>query len=277
MSTATLTPEAVSFVCTLVRQRSAIELDVTKTYLIEARLTPIARRHGFPSTMEMIRTLQTVPKREMQQQVVEAMTTNETSFFRDSHPFDALRTTIIPEILRSRVAHRSLNIWSAACSTGQEAYSIGMLLREHFPELASWKVRITGTDLSDDVLEKARAARFTQVEMNRGLPATLLAKYFRRDGMQWELAQSIRELTSFSKLNLIETWPPLPQMDVVFLRNVLIYFSPETKRLILAKIRKVMAPHAILFLGAAETTMGLDAAFQRVQVEGSVFYRLISS
>jgi chemotaxis protein methyltransferase CheR len=274
MSTATLPPDAISYICSLVRQRSAIELDAAKAYLIEARLNPIARRRGFASTTEMVRALQALPKPDLQQQVVEAMTTNETSFFRDAHPFEVLRSTIIQEMMKSQARKRTLNVWSAACSTGQEAYSIAMLLREDFPELASWNVQIIGTDLSDDVLEKAHTARFSQIEMNRGLPAALLAKYFRREGMQWELAANIRSMARFCKLNLIERWPPLPPMDVVFLRNVLIYFSPETKRIILEKVRKVMAPHGVLFLGAAETTMGLDAAFERIQVENSVFYRL---
>lgn len=274
MSTATLTPDAITFVCSLVRQRSAIELDAAKAYLIEARLNPVARRHGFPSTSEMLRNLSVAPKADLQQQVVEAMTTNETSFYRDMHPFEALRTAIVPELIRLYGARRALNIWSAACSTGQEAYSVAMLLRESFPELASWKVQILGTDLSDDVLQRARAARFSQIEVNRGLPAAFLAKYFRREGMHWELAADVRSMASFSKLNLIETWPKLPVMDVVFLRNVLIYFAPETKKAILAKVRGVMAPHAVLFLGAAETTVGLDAMFERVQVGNSVFYRL---
>jgi chemotaxis protein methyltransferase CheR len=274
MSTTTLTPDAVSFVCAMVRQRSAIELDAAKTYLIEARLNPVARRHGFASTVEFIRNLQTRLDAIAQQHVVEAMTTNETSFFRDSHPFDALRTTIVPELIKVLGGRRSLNIWSAACSTGQEAYSIALLLSHEFPELASWTTKILGTDLSDDVLEKARAARFSQIEINRGLPAALLGKYFRREGMHWELAPQVRAMASFAKLNLIETWPTIPQMDVVFLRNVLIYFAPETKKAILEKVRRVMAPHAVLFLGAAETTMGLDAHFDRVQINNSVFYRL---
>lgn len=274
MSSATLNPDAISYVCTLVRRKSAIELDEAKAYLIEARLNPMARRHGFPSTTEMIRTLQTLPKPEMERQLVEAMTTNETSFFRDAHPFEAMKSTVVPNAMRCRSSQKSLTIWSAACSTGQEAYSIAMLLREQFPELAQWKVQILGTDLSDDVLAKARAGRFSQVEMNRGLPAALLAKYFRRDGMHWELSPDIRGMASFSKLNLIERWPPMPQIDIVFLRNVLIYFSPETKKSILAKVRATMAPHGVLFLGAAETTMGLDNAFEREQVNNSVFYRL---
>ncbi len=274
MSATTLTPEAISYVCTIVRQRSAIELDAAKAYLIEARLSPVARRCGLTSTAELIGKLQSKIDPIVQQQVVEAMTTNETSFYRDAHPFDALRSTIIPEVLKLRSAQRTLNIWSAACSTGQEAYSIAMLLCEQFPELAGWKTQILGTDLSDDVLEKARAARFSQIEINRGLPALLLTKYFRREGMQWELVPQVRNMANFIKLNLIESWPTLPTMDVVFLRNVLIYFSPSTKKMILEKIRKTMAPHAVLFLGAAETTMGLDAMFDRVQINNSVFYRL---
>lgn len=274
MSTAALSNDAVSFVCTLVRQRSAIELDAAKAYLIEARLNPVARRHGCTSTGELIQRLQAKSCPQIQQHVVEAMTTNETSFFRDTHPFDALRLTILPELARTRAEQRTLNVWSAACSTGQEAYSIAMLLHEHFPQLVGWKTQIVCTDLSDDVLEKARAARFSQIEMNRGLPAAMLAKYFRREGMQWELLPHVRSLATFRKLNLIEPWSAMPTMDVVFLRNVLIYFAPDVKRMILEKIRKVMAPDGVLFLGAAETTMGLDDGFQRVQVENSVFYRI---
>jgi chemotaxis protein methyltransferase CheR len=274
MSTITLQPDVLNYVCTLVQERSAIELEAGKAYLIEARLTPVAKRHGFQTPTELIRSMQTKPVAELQRQVVEAMTTNETSFFRDTHPFEALRTDILPPILKQQAARRTLNIWSAACSTGQEAYSVAMLLRESFPELSGWNVKILGTDLSEEVLTKARAASFSQIEMNRGLPAALLARYFKRQGMHWELEPRIKELTSFVKLNLIETWPPMPTMDVVFLRNVLIYFAPETKKLILKKIRKCMAPHGVLFLGAAETTMGLDDAFVRVQSSNSVYYRL---
>lgn len=274
MSTAALEADAIGFVCTLVRQHSAIELDAAKTYLIEARLGPVAKRHGYPTTKELIHGLQTAPKREVQQQVIEAMTTNETSFFRDIHPFEALRCSILPELIRGRAPQRSLQIWSAACSTGQEAYSIAMLIREHFPELATWKVNILGTDLSEEVLAKARAARFSQIEVNRGLSAPQLARHFRREGLHWELAPELKSLATFSKLNLIERWPPMPTMDIVFLRNVLIYFAPATKKAILQKIRALMAPHSVLFLGAAETTMNLDSEFNRIQIGNYVFYRL---
>lgn len=273
-ATAGLNPDAISFVCSLVRQRSAIELDATKSYLIEARLNPLAKRNGFSSTGELVASLQSQPQSAMRQQVVEAMTTNETSFFRDVQPFEALKKQILPELLKVPRGNRKMTIWSAACSTGQEAYSIAMLLRENFPDLNSNRVQILGTDLSDEVLSRAQAGKYSQIEMNRGLPASLLTKYFTRTGMQWEIAPSLREFVSFSKMNLIDRWPTLPLMDVVFLRNVLIYFSPAIKKQILEKVRSLMSPNGVLFLGAAETTMNLDAAWIRVQHENQSFYRL---
>ncbi len=274
MTTSTMTQETISYVCSTVRSRSAIELDISKSYLIEARLAPLAKRNGFGSIDEFVQAVKGKTKLGMESQLVEAMTTNETSFFRDIHPFEALRKTLFPEIRTKHAIQKSMNIWSAACSSGQEIYSIGMLIRENFPDLASWRVNLVATDLSDDILAKAKAGKFSQLEVNRGLPATLIVKYFQRQGLNWELQSEVRNMATFMKLNLIERWPQLPMMDVVFLRNVLIYFSPETKRAILEKIRKVMAPRGVLFLGAAETTMGLDAAFERVQADSSVFYRL---
>jgi len=273
-TTTSLSAETVSFVCTTVRSRSAIELDASKSYLIEARLSPVARANGFGSIEDFIKGVRSKTKPELESRMVEALTTNETSFFRDIHPFEALRKQIVPEFLQRNASSRRLNIWSAACSTGQEIYSVAMDLREHFPTLIQWNVQMLGTDLSDEVLNRAREAKFSQIEVNRGLSASLLVKYFQRAGMQWQLNAELRGMTRFMKLNLIERWPALPPMDIVFLRNVLIYFSAETKKLILEKVRKVMAPHAVLFLGAAETTMGLDSSFERVQVENSVFYRL---
>jgi len=274
MTTATLNPDAVSFVCEIVRERSAIELEAAKSYLIEARLTPLAKQLGFPSTNEFIYGVRSKRQPDFERRLVEAMTTNETSFYRDAHPFNALRTKIVPEMLTQRAGTKSLNIWSAACSSGQELYSIAMLLQENFPQLATWNVKLTGTDLSEDILERARTGRFSQVEVNRGLPAPLLLKYFERNGMTWQIRSEIRAKATFTKLNLIERWPALPPMDIVFLRNVLIYFSPETKKEILRKVRRAMSPQSVLFLGAAETTMGLDAAFERVEADRSVFYRI---
>lgn len=276
MSTSTLTSDTLSFVCDLVRQRSAIELDASKSYLVDARLAPLMKQHGFSTTSDLIQSMKVKKQPELERRLVEAMTTNETSFYRDLHPFEALRKTLIPDLQKIKASQRTINIWSAACSSGQELYSVIMLMREHFPELATWKLELIGTDLSDDILERAREGKFSQIEVNRGLPATMLVKYFDRQGMHWTLRPEIRALATFKKLNLIETWPTMPQMDVVFLRNVLIYFAPEIKKQILQKVRKVMAPHGVLFLGAAETTMNLDTSFERVQIESSVFYRLKS-
>lgn len=274
MSTATLSPDAVSFVCTMVRERSAIELESSKSYLIEARLLPLAKQHGYASTDEFIHGVKAQKRPDVERRLVEAMTTNETSFFRDAHPFNALRNKLISEMTSLRSSARTLNIWSAACSTGQELYSIAMLIREHFPNLATWNVRLVGTDLSENVLSRAADGKFSQIEVNRGLPAPLMLKYFVRDGMTWQIKPEIRAMGTFTKLNLIERWPPLPTFDIVFLRNVLIYFSPDTKREILRKVRQAMSPQSVLFLGAAETTMGLDTAFERVEFEHSVFYRI---
>lgn len=274
MSTATLTPDAIDYVCTTVRQRSAIELDASKAYLIEARLVPVARETGFASLNEFIQGARSKRKADLETRLVEALTTNETSFFRDLHPFEALRLSLLQEVRTRNASKKTLNIWSAACSTGQELYSIAMLIKENFSDLASWNVQLLGTDLSDEVLQKAKAARYSQVEVNRGLSAPRLLKFFQRDGMTWQLNEEFRNMARFQKLNLIETWPLMPPMDIVFLRNVLIYFSPETKKAILQKVKKVMAPKAVLFLGAAETTLGLDDSFERIQLNNSVFYRL---
>lgn len=274
MTTATLPTDALDFVCTLVRERSAIELEASKSYLIEARLAPLAKKLGCTSTTEYLRSLSVKRQPEEEKKLVEAMTTNETSFYRDIHPFNALKNTLIDEFRIKKASQRSLNIWSAACSTGQELYSIAILLKENFPDFGAWNVQLVGTDLSDEVLDRARAATYTQVEMNRGMPAQLLVKYFQRQGMSWQLSPEIRAKATFKKLNLIETWPFMPKMDIVFLRNVLIYFSPETKKQILQKVRTIMAPGAVLFLGAAETTLGLDASFERFEAERSFYYRV---
>lgn len=274
MSTATLSPDVVSYVCSIVRERSAIELESNKSYLIEARLAPLAKQFGFGSASDYVLDVRKKRQADHEQRLVEAMTTNETSFFRDIHPFMALRKVLIPELIAARASQKSLNIWSAACSSGQELYSVAILLQEDFPQLASWNVRLTGTDLSDTILGRARNACYSQVEVNRGLSAAQLVKYFERNGMNWQLRPEMRAKATFKKLNLIETWPLMPAMDIVFLRNVLIYFCPDTKKAILRKIRGVMAPGAVLFLGAAETTMGLDASFERVEADKSVFYRL---
>jgi len=272
MPTNTLTSSHFAYVCGLVRKRSAIELDASKSYLIAARLGNLARQTGYASAVDLVQGLQAKNLPELEQMLVEAMTTNETSFFRDLHPFEALRSVVLPQMLATRSTKRALNIWSAACSTGQELYSIAIYIREHFPQLSHWKLNLLGTDISDEVLSKARLGRFTQLEVNRGLPAAYLIKYFQRDGLHWQVRPEIKSMVSFQKLDLIEPWPHLPTMDLVLLRNVMIYFSTEVKKQILQKIRARMPSDGILFLGAAETTLRLDADFDCVQNASCIYY-----
>jgi chemotaxis protein methyltransferase CheR len=263
----------LTFLCGFVYRRSAIVLSADKEYLVEARLGPIARAEGFASIDALIAKLRGAPVPALQTKVVEAMTTHETTFFRDQHPFEALRAEIIPTLRKARAASKSICVLSAACSSGQEPYSVAMLLRESFPELATWSTRIIATDLSTAVLARARTASFHQSEVNRGLPAALLVKYFDRVGTEWQLKAPVRALVEFRQMNLVDPWPPLPRIDVLFLRNVLIYFDVPTKKKILAEVRRVLAPDGYLFMGGAETTMKIDDTFKRVQIGKSVFYQ----
>lgn len=257
----------------LLHQRSAMALGAEKGYLVESRLLPLARREGLDSVAALVARLRAAPHNGLHQQVVEAMTINETSFFRDALPFEALRQVVLPETIRRQAAQRCLRIWSAACSTGQEPYSIALLLREHFPQLAGWDVRLLATDLSGASLARARQGRYTQMEVNRGLSAALLVKHFHRAGLEWQLNDDVRRLVEFRPLNLIEAWPLPPALDVVFLRNVLIYFDVDTKKQVLGRVGRLLAPGGALFLGGAETTLHLDETFERVPFERSGYYR----
>jgi chemotaxis protein methyltransferase CheR len=258
----------------LVLEQSAIVLEEEKGYLIESRLSPLAHREGFASLSLFVERLQSAPFQALHQRAVEAMTTNETSFFRDFHPFEALKKSLLPELVEKRRQERKLNIWSAACSTGQEPYTIAMLLREYFPGLASWTIRILAADLSSEILARARAARYSQLEVNRGLPAGFLVKYFQKQACEWQLRDDIRRMVEFQVFNLAAAWPPLPPMDIVMMRNVLIYFGLKTRKEILGKVRRILRPDGYLFLGAAETTFNLDESFERVQLERATCYRV---
>lgn len=265
------------FLSTLVRQRSAIVLEPEKSYLLEARLAPLARTEGFASIETMVTNLRQQTFNGLHRKVVEAMTTNETSFFRDLHPFEALKAVVLPEAMKRHQADRRLNIWCAACSSGQEPYTIAMTILEHFPQLSGWNLKILATDLSSEMVAKSRAGRYGQIEVNRGLPANLLVKYFEKKGMEWVVRPELQRLCEFREMNLIEPWAQLPPMDVVFCRNVLIYFDVETKRNILENVRKVLQPWGYLFLGGAETTINLGATFERVQFDRAGCYRIKSS
>ena len=241
------------FIRNLVVTRTAIVLDDNKHYFVESRLAPIVEELGLKSLADLVLLLQKLPTtNQLHQKVAEAITIHETSFFRDIHSFKALQDHAVPKLLESRTSHRDLSVWCGACSTGQEPYTIMRILYEKFPQLANWKLRFVGTDISSKVLEKAKEAKYIQLEINRGLPAPLLSKYFVKHGLLWQFKAEFRPRIQFRQLNLIENWPPRAKMDIIFLRNVLIYFDEPTKQKILSKVKEVMRPGAFLFLGAAE-------------------------
>lgn len=258
----------------MVYDASAIVLEKGKEYLLESRLMPIAQKSDFKSIRELVAYLIANPSdRRIRADLIEAMTTNETLWFRDIHPFEALRKVVIPELIEQRSATRSLNIWSAACSTGQEPYSLAIMLRENFPELSAWNVRIVATDISPKVLARAVEGAYMQVEVDRGLSPQLKAKYFVQKENMWHVRPELKKILEFREINLTKAWPMMPTFDIVFIRNVLIYFDVDTKRAILQKIKKVMRPAGYLFLGAAETTVNIDDTWERVQSEKASYYR----
>jgi chemotaxis protein methyltransferase CheR len=268
----TLAAPDFDYIAQLVHQRSAIVLEPGKEYLAESRLEGIARDHGLASVGELVTHMRN-GKLDLSDAVVDAMTTNETSFFRDAHPFTAFRDTVLPELVEARRVARAITIWCGASSSGQEPYSIAMIIREHFPELATWQVRIIATDISPSMLQRTRDGRFSQLEVNRGLPAPMLVKYCTRDGMHWVVSDDLKRMVSAQYLNLNERWPVMPPLDLVFMRNVLIYFDVPTKQQILAKVRQQLRPDGLLLLGGAETTMNLDANFERIPHGRSTWYR----
>lgn len=273
----TIDDSGFNYVRQLVRDRAAIVLEEGKQYLVDSRLSLLARREGYESAQEVIDRLRAAPGGPLQKKVIEAMTTTETLFFRDGKPYDALRNSILPELIRLRGGERKLQIWSCACSSGQEPYSVAMLLREHFPSLGGWDLRIIATDISTEMLERSRAGRYSQLEVNRGLPHAFLAKYFERltdrsAGYDWQIRHDLRRMIEFRELNLASMWTMGPS-DLVMLRNVLIYFDIETKRQILTRVRKVIRPGGYLLLGTAETTMNLVDGFELVRSDGTSYYR----
>ena len=268
-------PEAdFEYLRELMHLRAAIVLERGKEYLALSRLEPVARDHGLTTVSELVDKLRS---RELtsalHDQVVDALTTNETTFFRDYNPWESLRTLVMPELLARKERTRTLAIWSAGCSSGQEPYSIAMSIREHFPELLTWQLSILGTDISGSVLDRARAGRYGQLEVNRGLPAHLLVRHFTRAGMEWEIEEPIRRMVRFEHHNLNDVWPSMPPFDLVLMRNVMIYFETEAKRQVLAKMHDQLAPHGYLLLGASETTYSLSDDFIREPDGRTAWYR----
>ena len=259
----------------LLLERSAIDLEDGKQYLVEARLTPLARQLDLKSLGELIARMRSEPGDGLSRRIIEAMVTTESSFFRDHHPFEALRSVALPELIKRRRNVRRLNIWCAAASSGQEPYSVAILLREHFAELADWKTALLASDISREALARAREGRYKQIEVNRGLPAGLLVKYFEQHGTEWKLKPAIRATVTFQEINLAQPWPMLPPMDLILLRNVMIYFNVATKKLILTQLARLLRPDGYLLLGGAETTLNLCDSFRRVEPIKAGFYQLV--
>lgn len=258
----------------LIRRRSAMVIEPGKEYLVEARLQPVAEREGLSSVADLVAALRSSPDGDLATRTIEAMAINETLFFRDLHPFEALRDIIVPELLAQRHVDETLVIWCGAASTGQEPYSVAMALREAGHYAAGRSIRIIASDISEAVLERARTGTYSQHEVNRGLPARLLVKYFCRHDLQWQINDDVRRMVDFQCINLMNRWPPLPMLDIVILRNVLIYFDQPTRRDILRRVRAVLSPRGYLFVGAAESVTMIDQKFRAVRVGSTICYQL---
>ena len=269
----------------LVYDRTGVFLSSEKMYLVESRLGIVAKEAGTNSVSGLVAELKQIKQQRfnpLYESTVEAMMTNETFFFRDVNPFEMLKISVVPELLKQRqgdslrdgYAAPTLNIWCAACSSGQEPYSIAILLREYFPQLTTNQVQIIGSDISTAMLKRANSGCYAQHEVVRGLPPALLQKYFHHCGKEWQIKEELRKAIDFRQINLTEPFPSMPKMDIIFLRNVLIYFDLQTKKSILARVRQVLRPDGYLFLGGGETTVNLDSAFEPIQFEKGICYRL---
>ncbi|TYL69963.1 CheR family methyltransferase [Bradyrhizobium cytisi] len=258
-----MNPPDYEYLRKLLKERSGLDLSADKQYLIESRLLPLARKAGLSGISDLVQKLQGGSS-ALITSVVEAMTTNETFFFRDKVPFDHFRDTIMPEVLKARASRRSVRIWCAAGSTGQEPYSLAMTLKEMGAGLTGWRVEIIATDLSQEVLEKAKAGVYSQFEVQRGLPIQMLMKYFKQTGETWQVNPDLRAMIQHRQLNLLQDFSHLGTFDVIFCRNVLIYFDQDTKINIFNRLARQIEPDGFMVLGAAETVVGLTDTFRPI-------------
>jgi chemotaxis protein methyltransferase CheR len=272
-----VTPLDFDYLRKLLRQRSGLVLSAEKQYLAESRLLPVARRHSLASLTELVATLKSAPDTQLAIDVVEAMTTNESFFFRDKIPFEHFRDTIMPSLMEARAREKRLRIWCAAAATGQEPYSLAMILKGMGAALAGWRVEILATDLCTEVLNKAKTGIYTQFEVQRGLPIQQLVQHFSQVGEAWQIAPDIRAMVQYRPLNLLNDFKPLGTFDVVFCRNVLIYFDQPTKVDVLDRLARQMPGDGFLVLGAAETVVGLTGAFKPMPEKRGLYLRNIEA
>jgi chemotaxis protein methyltransferase CheR len=258
-------------ICRLLRQRSGLVLSPDKAYLMESRLLPVARKWKLAGFEDLVKSLRSKPDEALIRDVVEAMTTNESFFFRDIKPFDQFKELVLPAMLKNRTGQRRLRIWSAACSSGQEPYSLAMILSEMAAQLAGWTIEIVATDLSSEILGRAKEGVYSQFEVQRGLPVTLLVKYFVQSGDRWQISPKIRSMVDYREFNLLTDPTVLGRFDVVYCRNVLIYFDQETKAKVLDRVANLMPEDGFLFLGGAETVLGLTERFKLINGQRGVY------
>ena len=259
------------FICQILRERSGLVLTNDKAYLLESRLLPVARKWKLATFDDLVRVIRTKMDEAVVRDVVEAMTTNESFFFRDTKPFDQFKALVLPALLKSRAASRTIRIWSAACSSGQEPYSLAMILSESAAQLNGWKIEIVGTDLSTEILNRAKEGMYSQFEVQRGLPITMLVKNFAQIGDRWQINAKIRGMVQYKEFNLLQDPMPLGRFDVVFCRNVLIYFDQPTKGKVLDSIAKLMPADGVLYLGGAETVLGITERFKPMENQRGLY------
>jgi chemotaxis protein methyltransferase CheR len=269
-----LRPDTFKYFCEALHQRTAIRLTDNKEYLVESRLGILAKQNGMRCVDDLVVRLRSPGSSSLWRDVVDAMTTNETSFFRDATPFAVLKEKVIPRLIGDGRKPRALNVWSAAAASGQEAYSVSILWNEIRGNYPGWKMRILATDISNKMLERGKEATYSNLEVVRGLSQERLDSNFQFQNNRWVVNPEIRENVSFKYLNLINGWPTLPQMDIVFMRNVLVYFDMETRKQLLARLRKVLKPDGFLFLGGAESALTIDEGFEKLFESGSSCYQL---
>jgi chemotaxis protein methyltransferase CheR len=265
-------PDDFELFATLVKQRSGLMLTPEKAYLLESRLLPVVRKHSLKSLEELAQAVRAKRTEAMLHDITEAMTTNESFFFRDQRPFTQFQKTLLPQLLSSRAARKQIRIWSAASSSGQEAYSLAMICAEEAAKLQGWKVDIIGTDLSREMVERAKNGLYSQFEVQRGLAVTMLVKYFQQlSGDKWQVKDHIRQMVQFREGNLLTDFGPIGVFDVIFCRNVMIYFDSPTKTSVMDALSKVIAPDGVLILGGAETVLGVTEKFKPQGTEHGLY------
>ncbi len=265
--------EILQYFFKLLHEESGLLLDESKKYLLETRLEPLAAQEGFRSIDDLGRNMIQRRNSLLRQKVVDAMTTNETLFFRDKTPFSVLKEEVIPKLMKLNERTRSIRIWCAACSTGQEPYSVAMTLREMAQDLRGWRVKIVATDIAEHVLRQGRSGRYSQHEVQRGLPTPLLVRYFSQVGANWDVKPEIKSMVEFRKLNLLSSLVSMGTVDVAFCRNILIYFDVKTKRGVVERIGKILSPEGVLFLGGSESLLGVTTSMARIKATKGSYYQ----